>query len=133
MVFHDHRGMAWTIPPPPFEIKELWVSSMKKGVVKGWHGDQVTTRMLVCLQGDIWQNKMDGHARRLVPGGEAVLILPNEWSAVVALEPSLLLYLQDQPVEKTAPITKIIDDREDEDFPACTDWTSLSLRDRGLV
>ena len=127
----DHRGMAWTLQSP-LPIEEVWVSSMIFGVVKGWHGDNKICRTLYCLQGKIWQSFGVNHrkATYLVPGGEGVTIMTGFISAVVALEPSLLLYLQDGAIDVAQPITVPITEKERRFFPIEADWNSLSTRDR---
>ena len=114
-VFVDQRGMAWTLPTPPFPIKERWVSAIHKAVVKGWHGDEVTTRQLTCLHGQVYQalkipRKVVG--TMLYPGGPSIVIPVGAWSAVCAREDSVLLYEQSHVHSDTRPMTQRLTDEE---------------------
>ena len=133
-VFVDQRGMAWTLPTPPFPIKERWVSTIYEAIVKGWHGDEVTTRQLTCLYGQVYQVLKPPQrlpvATMLYPGSLPIVIPVGVWSSVCAWEPSVLLYEQSHVQTDTRPMTQRITDEEWQRWFPEGDRRFLSQRDQ---
>lgn len=47
----DHRGMVIKVPLPSFQVKDVYVTTVRKGSIKAWHGYETKILFWTALSG----------------------------------------------------------------------------------
>lgn len=82
----------------PFEVKRVfWITSIKKGAVRGEHAHKTSEQLLVCIQGalNVTLESVNGKKEffQLSKPNEAVYIPPNFWGRIEYVSDSTVLAL----------------------------------------
>lgn len=85
----DERGCVWKMQTPPFNVRDVYVTTIHKDAIKAWHGYETKKIFYTVVQGKVKLALWDGRKNSLTSGVFDELFLGDDSRFSVLIPPGV--------------------------------------------